>query len=500
MPSNPFYDLIVVGAGMGGLATAALAANFGLKTALLEAHTKVGGCAGYFSRQEWTFDVGATALMGLNRGEPIGDLLGTLQIPFQAQKTSTYRVVLPDRTFDIDADPTRFENRAIAAFPDLNPKALLDFWKLQYKVGGSLFQAAAKIPRFPIHKFSDLTHNLAILGFSGSAYSALAATTVLNVLKFFGLDQDRSFYALISMLLQDTAQAGAETVPFATAAACLQAYRMGMSRPIGGMKALVEGIARRFVELGGDLRAATLVDRVRSNDDGTFSVTTRRRGEPLRTRRVAFNLPLDLASRLLDRPLEGRLETLEKRSRAVWSAFTAYLAIDRGAVPDDSPLFHQVLRDYDQPIHDGNNVLISLSPIGDSGYAPPHARAATLSTHVDPAEWIGLGEDDRESKKREYGDRMIRALGRALPNAPAALIYGEFATPRAFERYTRRTDGRVGGAPAGLWNGHVFAVGSDVLGKGLWVVGDSVFPGQGTLATVVSAIRAVERITGISWK
>ena len=41
---------------------------------------------------------------------------------------------------------------------------------------------------------------------------------------------------------------------------------------------------------------------------------------------------------------------------------------------------------------------------------------------------------------------------------------------------------------------------ADVLGSGLWVVGDSVFPGQGTMATVLSAIRVVERITGDSWE
>ena len=48
-------------------------------------------------------------------------------------------------------------------------------------------------------------------------------------------------------------------------------------------------------------------------------------------------------------------------------------------------------------------------------------------------------------------------------------------------------------------NSNFLAVGSDVLGPGLWVVGDSVFPGQGTLATVLSAIRAVERMSGVSW-
>src|SRR3954451_10494860 len=64
MGSGPGYDLVVVGGGMGGLATASLAQRLGLRTALLEAHTKLGGCAGYFGRGPYTFDAGATALMG----------------------------------------------------------------------------------------------------------------------------------------------------------------------------------------------------------------------------------------------------------------------------------------------------------------------------------------------------------------------------------------------------------------------------------------------------
>src|SRR5262249_45963117 len=68
-----------------------------------------------------------------------------------------------------------------------------------------------------------------------------------------------------------------------------------------------------------------------------------------------------------------------------------------------------------------------------------------------------------------------------------------------FRRYTRRTDGAVGGAPVSRSNSNFLAVGPDVLGPGLWIVGDSVFPGQGTMATVLSAIRVVERITGVAW-
>jgi C-3',4' desaturase CrtD len=501
---GPDYDLVVVGGGMGGLAAAALAQRLGLRTALLEAHTKLGGCAGYFGRGPFTFDAGATALMGLRPGEPVGDLLGVLEVPFEAEPTRSYRVHLPDRRLDIVADPARFEEASAATFPEdegISADARRRFWRLQEAVGRAFFRAAASVPRLPWRSVGDLVHDLRTLGFGGWLAASTSMVTVQDVLRLLGLDRDRPFSAMMAMLLQDTAQAGPETVPFANAAACLHAYRSGMSRPRGGMRALAGGIGRRFAELGGDLRTATLVDRVEAVDPRSgegFIVVTRRR-DRLRARQVAFNLPLDLAARLLDRPLAGRLARAEEKSRAAWGAFTGYLAIDRGAVPDDSPLFHQVLRSYDRPMHDGNNVLVSLSPVEDEGYGPPEVRVATLSTHTRPSDWERLDHEGYRARKSDYEARMLEALGRALPDAPSALVHAEFASPRSFRRYTRRNGGAVGGAPVSRRNSNVLAVGSDILGPGLWVVGDSVFPGQGTMATVLSGIRVVERISGMTW-
>jgi phytoene dehydrogenase-like protein len=507
---GPDYDLVVIGGGMGGLATAALAQRLGLRTAMLEAHTKLGGCAGYFGRGPFTFDAGATALMGLRPGEPVGDLLDVLEVPFSAEPSPSYRVHLPDRRLDIVADSVRFLESSLAAFPAAEGGSAAGqrrFWRLQEAAGCALFVAASSVPRLPLRSVDDLLHNARILGPGGLFAASTSALTVQQVLHLLGLADHGPFRSLIAMLLQDTAQAGPETVPFANAAACLHAYRSGMSRPRGGMRALVGGIGRRFAELGGDLRMATLVDRVeavaarpggRDGEGGEFVVVTRRR-ERLRARQVAFNLPLDLASRLLDRPLTGVLERAERKSRAAWSGFTGYLAIDRAAVPDDTPLFHQVLQSYARPLHDGNNVLVSLSPVGDEGYGPSTVRVATLSTHTRPSDWDGLDPEAHGAKKSEYETRLLGALARALPAAPSALVHAEFATPRSFRRYTRRTAGAVGGAPVSRSNSNFLAVGPDVLGPGLWVVGDSVFPGQGTMATVLSAIRVVERITGVAW-
>ncbi len=497
MTEHEEFDLVVVGGGMGGLATAALARREGLRVALLEAHTKLGGCAGYFGRGPYTFDVGATALMGLNPGEPIGELLARMGVNFEAALTPVYRVHLPDRVLDIGPDSRAFEAALATAFPGKDTARRL-FWRLQEAIGSKLFRAASRVPRLPIRSLGDILHDLKILGPGGLLAASTWVLTVQDVLQMLDLDSDIPFRSLVGMLLQDTAQAGPETVPFANASACLQAYRLGMSRPRGGMRALTEGIGLAFAERGGHLWTATIADRVEPLESGGFLVTTRRR-QRLRTRQVAFNLPLDLTSRLLNRPLEGRLKPLEEKSRAAWSAVTAYLAIDRRAVPDDSPLFHQVLQAYDRPIHDGNNVLVSLSPLEDPGYGPPNVRVATLSTHTNPDAWAGLKSDELALRKADYRERLLRALGQALPEAPSALVHAELSTPRSFARYTRRTLGAVGGPPVSRSNSTFLAVNAGVLGPGLWIVGDSVFPGQGTMATILSAIRVVERITGQSW-
>jgi C-3',4' desaturase CrtD len=496
-PEIPLYDLVVIGGGVGGLACAGLAQRNGLKVALLESHTRLGGCAGYFDRGPYTFDAGATALMGVAPGEPIGDLFTLLGVDFKAVRTPEYRVHMPDRTLSVTNDADAFEQAIQAAFPGRTEARRL-FWRLQAAVGTTLFHAANGVPRLPVRSIADLIHDFKILGLKGMAAASTCCLSVLDVLRLLNLDDDIPFRSFIAMLLQDTAQAGPETVPFANASACLQAYRMGMSRPLGGMAALADGLGHQLAVMGGDLRVGTLVDRVVDHPDGGFVVETRRRAK-LHTRQVAFNLPLDRAAILLGRSLEGTLARKELNSRAAWSAVTGYVAIRREAVPDDSPFFHQVLRSYDKPIHDGNNVLVSLSTPEDPGYGPPDVRIATMSTHTRPADWLDLDEVGHHALKEDYQTRLLDALKRALPDAPQALVHAEFATPRSFQRYTRRNGGLVGGPPVGRHNSNFLAVGSDVFGAGLWVVGDSVFPGQGTMATVLCGIRVVERITGRSW-
>src|SRR6266702_6702082 len=59
MAESPLYDVGVVGGGIAGIATAARLQAQGLSTVVFEAHGQPGGCAGFFRRSGFAFDVGA---------------------------------------------------------------------------------------------------------------------------------------------------------------------------------------------------------------------------------------------------------------------------------------------------------------------------------------------------------------------------------------------------------------------------------------------------------
>lgn len=63
------YDAIVIGSGLGGLASAILLAKEGLKVLVLEKNNQLGGNLQTFSRQKTLFDTGVHYIGGLDKGQ-----------------------------------------------------------------------------------------------------------------------------------------------------------------------------------------------------------------------------------------------------------------------------------------------------------------------------------------------------------------------------------------------------------------------------------------------
>ena len=72
--TEPLYDLIVIGTGIGGSSLAALSARAGLKTLVLEKNPRVGGSCSYYEKDGFHIDFGTHLFSRGDRG-PIGEVL-----------------------------------------------------------------------------------------------------------------------------------------------------------------------------------------------------------------------------------------------------------------------------------------------------------------------------------------------------------------------------------------------------------------------------------------
>ncbi|NER84596.1 MAG: FAD-dependent oxidoreductase, partial [Leptolyngbya sp. SIO1D8] len=76
--------VVVIGAGIGGLTTAALLARRGYPVMVLDQAYVPGGCASTFKRRGFIFDVGATQVAGLEAGGIHQQIFESLGVPLPA--------------------------------------------------------------------------------------------------------------------------------------------------------------------------------------------------------------------------------------------------------------------------------------------------------------------------------------------------------------------------------------------------------------------------------
>lgn len=100
------YDVIVIGAGNGGLAAAATCARAGLSTLLLERHNIPGGSASSFVRGRFEFEPSLHELAGVGSPEEVGSIEAMFN-KFNAdvdwyRHNSTFRLIVPAKEGDRD--------------------------------------------------------------------------------------------------------------------------------------------------------------------------------------------------------------------------------------------------------------------------------------------------------------------------------------------------------------------------------------------------------------
>lgn len=478
-------DVVVIGGGMAGMATALRLQAAGLSTIVLEAHGHAGGCAGYYRKRGFSFDVGATTLVDFGPGGVGGELLDSVGIPpLDAEELPGYQAHLPDRRIVLHRDQAAWHAERLRTLGDSERHRA--FWDLLDRLAHTFWRASRAGVRLPIRGPADALHDLRALGWSGLLYARHLNRTLGDALREHGLRGDAALAGLLAMLVEDTVHTGVDDAPLINAALGVTIRGAGLSRHHGGMHGFWRVLVGRYRELGGSLRTACRVTQVQGGP-GAYQLTTRQ--ETFHARRIVCAVPAATTATICSGlPVARRLRTyLRRDADALGGATVVFLGVPESEVAGQELTHHQLLQSYDRPLGDGNNMFVSVSAPGDTLSAPPGHRAVMISTHTDLADWRDLDPAEYGQRKKETGEQLLAHARRAYPRLGERAVFAQTGTPRSYERFGFRPQGAVGGVRQRLANTNQHAVPHDLGGPGLWLVGDSTWPGLGTVACVLGS-------------
>ncbi|MEZ4656834.1 MAG: NAD(P)/FAD-dependent oxidoreductase [Caldilineaceae bacterium] len=490
-PRNP-HHVVIIGAGIGGLTTGAILARAGLKVTVLEAHVYPGGCAGTFYHQGYRFDAGATLAGGFYPGGPMELVARRTGIDaWPAHKADPVMAVhLPNgQCMTRWAGAARWRERERIFGP-----AARSFWRWQERTADLLWELALRQPAWPPQSVRDAARLLgAGAGWLAENWRHLRPHLLADLFRplsahLQGASETLRLFADAQLLI--ASQAISTQTNALYGASALDLPRRGVVHLAGGMGAIAQRLAQAVTDNGGSVQYRQEATRIVLENERPKAVQTRR-GQTFAADLVVANLPPWNVARLLGDQAPPRLRNLPAMPTKGGGAIMLYVGVDDNLIPRDWPLHHQVI--VREPMGEGNTIFLSVSPAWDAQRAPSGRRAITISTHTALQPWWHLFQHDPAgyaARKELYAERLLSAAERALPGLRAAARLVKPGTPVTFQRFTRRDWGWVGGFPQSTlrenWGPR--------LAPGLWMVGDTIFPGQSTAATALGALRVADAI------
>lgn len=500
--SAPHWDAVVVGAGLGGLSTAALLAAHGRRVLVLEQHPVVGGSSQVVRRRseagEHAFDVGVHHVGECHPGGRMRRLLETLGVDDriewqQLDPDSSSTVTLPGLQVQLPIGWDAYEQRLVETFP-------AEAEGLRRCVG--VLRAVATEARGP-----SQTGALGVVRRLAGDRTALRWGTrpLAALLDACGLGLDAR--AVV------TAQGGDYAAPPSRAtigvhAALLDHHLVsGAWAPRGGGQVIADRLREVVEAQGGEVRTGVRVDRILMEADRAVGVTMID-GEELRADAVVSNSdPKRTYLGLVGREhLSSRLLRRAEEMVPALPYFTVHLAVDHGLsgrLPRGTQWIH--------PHADVERCYEAAYAGRVAGHVPVRMRAghATLelvTVAPPPSSAWGLraggpAAGERYSDEPAYlaaKERLLEAVletaERVVPDLRQHLVHREAATPVTQERHTLAWSGTALGLEVTRNQVGRHRLGAATPLPGLFLTGVGTAQVPGVLWAVDSGVAAARAV------
>jgi len=484
---------VVIGAGIGGLTAGAVLARAGVEVTVLEAQVYPGGCAGTFFHQNYRFDIGATCSAGFYSGGPMEYLAKAAGIEgWNGKPADTIMSVhLPEsRNVVLFSDDRRWQERS-----DIFGREGDHFWSWQERTADAVWDFSRFLPNWPPQTIMDM-QQLASQGFSWlsnlprpESIPGIVADAFRPVSSHMR-GTSESLKLFIDGQLLISAQALSHQTNALYGAAALDFARRGVVHFEGGIGSIANVLVKTIHQNGGQVHFRQEVSRIVAKNGHPVVVQTRRGNDFLADVILANLTPPNIENILANSNFDRQI-ALAAPPEDGWGAFMIYAGLDASVIPAGTILHHQILGG--RPLGEGNSIFISFSPEWDQSRAPGGHRSATISTHTRLSPWwqsIAQGKASYGEMKDRITEKVLDATETIFPGFRQGIKLIISGTPVTFQRFTDRVDGWVGGYP----QTSLFRAQGPRVAPGLWMVGDSVFPGQSIAAVAMSGLRVANLI------
>lgn len=463
---NNEYDVIIVGAGIGGLTCGCYLVKAGLKVLIVEQHNKPGGYCTSFKRKGFTFDA-TTHYIGSFRENGI------------------LRIIYNELELKTGVDIVRFDPSNIIMFPEFKIQIRTDMEATISELQDNFKHEAENIDKF--FKFiwnSEFT----------SLYLHLKDQTFKDLLDSYF--KDSQLKSVLGVFLLNIGLPPSKASALAVAVLFKEFVIDGGYYPVGGMQVFSDAFAVKFQEWGGDIVLGKKVTKIVIKNNNVEGVVIDQDNFVL-SKKVVSNC--DATQTFLH--LVGKEYIREQFIKKINnfdtspSAFLVYLGIKKNKAKflknrsswwcslSKGLNIEKVFSDMDRPdkpyIED---CFLCFFPSSHAqSLALPDNEVVSLFV---PAK---IRNDEFWKKKRQsVADDLIAKAESFMPGLSNAIAVKETATPLTMNRYTLNKNGAAYG-----WASTASQVAENITPstsgiKGLFLAGHwtSLTMGPGGISTV----------------
>lgn len=495
--AHEVYDVIVIGAGIGGLSSAALLAKAGKAVLLVERHDRPGGYAHGFRRRDFHFDSGVHLISGCGEhgyrnGSTIHKICRAVGIDSSSlfQPIPSYaRAVFPEFEVALHTGETAFVEALAELFPQEKPR-LLALLQLCRQLAEEAMLADEILAQGRTARISPARALANLFRYRRCTLAEALDEFLLDprlksacaaLWPYLGLPPSQlSFLYWASMMAGYTYEGGY----YCRGSFQVYANRLAEAVEIHGGEVLLNSSVRRIVIEHGKVAGIVLEN-----------------GQRIGAETVVSNVDAVQTAEMLigsQHLSPGHCDHLAGLTPSL-SIFVSYLATD---LPLEQHNHAHESFFFDSLNHDASFVLTqkgqanwfsaTIPTLADPSLGPSGQHILLLTTLCP----FDMGTSWRQAKP-QFHQRLLQQAERHFPGLQASLLLEESGSPRTLERYTLNRHGAAYGfAPTPEQIGPNRPDVRGVL-PGLFHTGHWTRPGGGVAGVSISAQLAAQAILDI---